>query len=166
MTCYDHYPMRLVVLTLVELLAVAVVGLMLVAQLGWWSVIAYALVGGLGIILSLAWVCTRCRYYGKMCGLGLGRLSALGFQKRDEEEFGRQREQTIAWSLVGLALALPLVAGLVSFSGSRALPGMALLIIYLGLLVAIALTHSGLVCGRCLMAKHGRCTLGRVAGYK
>ncbi|HJX38615.1 MAG TPA: hypothetical protein VJ714_08440, partial [Anaerolineae bacterium] len=98
MTCYDHYPLRLVVLTLVELLAVAVVGLMLVAQLGWWSVIAYALVGGLGIILSLAWVCTRCRYYGKMCGLGLGRLSALGFQKRDEEEFGRQREQTIAWS--------------------------------------------------------------------
>lgn len=166
MTCHERYPLRLVALTLAESLVVVVVGLMLVAQLGLFSVATYGLMGGLGAILSLALVCTRCRYYGQTCGLGLGRLAALRFRKRPEAEFGRGRSQTLAWSLLALALAWPPVSGIVSFSARHSWPGLALLIIYLGLLVVTALTHSAVVCKRCLMAEHGGCTLGRGAKYR
>ncbi len=164
MTCHDHYPVRSVVLNLVGLLALVVVGAILVARLGWFPLVVYALLGGLGTMLSLAWGCTRCRYYGQACGLGLGKLAALCFQKRSEEEFGLRRSQTVAWTLVGLMLALPAPAGLLSLSASRTASGLALLLIFLSLLVATALTHSRLVCRRCLMARDGRCALGRVAG--
>lgn len=162
MTCYENYPARYLILNLAQLAAAAIVGLMLMAQVGWWSVGLYSLVGGLGTILSLAWSCTRCHYYGRMCGLSLGKLAALGFEKRAETEFGRSPSQTLAWSLVGLALALPLVAGLIHLSENGTLSAAAPTVIYLVLVAAIVLTHSRLVCRRCLMAEQGLCRLGRV----
>ena len=164
MTCRENYPAHLVVLNLVALAASAVVGIMLTARLGWWALAGYALLGALGVLLSLAWACTRCHYYGKICGLALGKLAALGLPKRDEREFGQGWSQTLAWSLVGLALALPLVAGIVSLSASWTLSAVAPTLVYLVLVVLIALTHSSLICGRCCMAQQGRCRLGRVAG--
>ena len=162
MTCYENYPARHVILNLAQLAAAAIVGLKLMAQVGWWAVGLYGLVGGVGAILSMAWGCTRCHYYGRMCGLALGKLAALGFQKRPEHEFGRGRSQTLAWSLVGLALAMPLIAGLIFLSANPILSAVALTLVYLVLVVAIALTHSRLVCGRCLMGEQGLCRLGRV----
>jgi hypothetical protein len=162
MTCYENYPARYVVSNFAQLGAVALVGLMIMAQVGWWAAGLYGLFGGVGAILSMAWGCTRCHYYGRMCGLAFGRLAALGFEKRAETEFGRSPSQTLAWSLVGLALALPLVAGLILLSTSPTLSTVVLTPVYLVLVVVIALTHSRLVCGRCLMGKQGLCRLGRV----
>jgi hypothetical protein len=111
MTCYDDYPVRVVLFNLVELLAALVLGLVLVAQLGWWAVSAFTVVGCLGLILSLVYGCTRCHYYGKVCGLGLGKMASLVFRQRDQSEFGKALSQTVAWTLVGLTPALPLAAG-------------------------------------------------------
>jgi MFS family permease len=162
-TSYDDYPLRIVALNLVEVLAAALVGVVLVAQLGWWAVLLYALVGVLGVILSLAFGCTRCFYYARICGLGLGMLAALVFPKRDESEFGRAGSQTVAWTLVGMVLALPVAAGLVSVSAGRLVPALAALVVFLAILVAVVMTHRRMVCGHCRQARDQRCSLGRLA---
>lgn len=163
MTCYEDYPIHIVVFNLVLLLAALVAGVLLVAQLDWWAVLLYVLVGFLGVFLSLAFGCTRCHYYGKVCGMGLGKIAPLFFGRRAESEFGRARSQTIAWTLVGLVLALPLAAGLVALSSGPLLPGLAVLVVFLGLVIVVVLTHSRFVCGRCHQWKERRCTLGRLA---
>jgi hypothetical protein len=96
MTCYDNYPMHIVILNLVELFAALSVGLLLTAQVGWGAVLLYALLGFLGVLLSLAYGCTRCCYYGKVCGMGVGKIAALAFSQRDEGEFGQAPSQTLA----------------------------------------------------------------------
>jgi hypothetical protein len=163
-TCYDDYPVRIVALNLLEVSAAALVGAVLVAQLGWWAVLLYGLVGVLGVTLSLLFGCTRCFYYDRVCGLGLGRIAALCFSKREEEQFGRSATQTLAWTLIGLVLALPLVAGLLSLSAGRLIPGLPTLIVFLAIVVVIVLTHSRVLCGHCRQAWDQHCTLGRLAG--
>lgn len=164
MTCYDDYPVRIVLLNLVELLAALSLALVLVAQLGWWAVLAFAVVGCLGLMLSLAYGCTRCRYYGRVCGLGLGKIASLVFRQRDQSDFGKALSQTVAWTLVGLTLALPLAAGLVSLTAGSGLLGLAPLGVFLALVFVIAVTHSRFVCGHCRQARDRICTLGRLAG--
>jgi hypothetical protein len=164
MTCYDDYPVRIVLLNLVELLGALALGLVLVAQLGWWAVLAFAVVGCLGLILSLAYGCTRCHYYGRLCGLGLGKIAPLVFSQRQPGDFGKALSQTVAWTLVGLTLALPLAAGLVSLTTGSGLFGLAQLGVFLALVFVIALTHSRYVCGHCQQARDRVCTLGRLAG--
>ncbi|MGB9299020.1 MAG: hypothetical protein WCD51_00355 [Anaerolineae bacterium] len=164
MTCCDDYPVRIVLLNLVELIAALVLGLVLVAQLGWWAVLAFASVGCLGLILSLAYGCTRCHYYGRLCGLGLGKIASLVFRPRDQSDFGKALSQTVAWTLVGLTLALPLAAGLVSLAAGSGLFGLAPLGAFLALVFVIAVTHSRFVCGQCRQARDRICTLGRLAG--
>jgi hypothetical protein len=165
-TCYEEYPLRTVALNLVEVLAAVLVGAVLVAQLGWWAVLLYALVGALGVILSLAFGCTRCFYYGRICGLGLGRLAALVFPQRDETEFGRAGSQTLAWTLVGLTLAIPLAAGLVLLALGRLTPTLTALVVFLAIVVAIVVTHRRMVCGHCRQARDRSCTLGRMASAR
>jgi MFS family permease len=162
-TSYDDYPLRIVALNLVEVLAAALVGVVLVAQLGWWAVLLYALVGVLGVILSLAFGCTRCFYYARVCGLGLGMLAALVFPKRDESEFGRAGSQIVAWTLVGMVLAMPIAAGLLSLATGHLAPALPALVVFLALLVATIITHRRVVCGHCRQARDQRCSLGRMA---
>ena len=164
MICYDDYPPQIVILNLIELLLALAVGVLLVAQLGWWAVLSFAAVGCLGLILSLAYGCTRCAYYGRVCGLGLGKIAPLLFHQHDADEFGRSLSQTVAWTLVGLVLALPLAAGLVSLVRGFSLSRLAMLVVFLALIVAIIVTHSRYVCGHCWQAGDHRCTLGRMAG--
>jgi hypothetical protein len=164
MTCYDDFPVRIVLLNLVELLAALALGLVLVAQLGWWAVLTFAVVGCLGLILSLAYGCTRCHYYGRICGLGLGRIASLVFRKRDQSDFGKALSQTVAWTLVGLTPALPLAAGPVSITAGSGLFALAQMGVFLALVFVIALTHSRYVCGHCQQARDRVCTLGRLAG--
>lgn len=164
MTCYDDYPIRIVILDLIELLSALVVGVVLVAQVGWWAVLLYAVVGCLGLVMALAYGCTRCFYYDRVCGLGLGKIAPLLFRQRDADEFGQSLSQTVAWTLVGLVLALPVAAGLVSLARGLSVPGLAMLVVFLGLIVVIVVTHSRYVCGHCRQARDGRCSLGRMAG--
>jgi fatty acid desaturase len=165
-TCYEEYPLRIVALNLVEVLAAVLLGAVLVAQVGWWAVFLYALVGVLGVILSLAFGCTRCSYYGRLCGLRLGRLATLAFPQRDESEFGRAGSQTLAWTLVGLTLAIPVVAGLVLLAWGHFVPALPALVVFLVIMVAIVVTHRRLVCGHCRQARDQRCSLGRMASAR
>ncbi len=163
MTCNDDYPLRIPILNLIELLLAVVAGPLLAAQLGWWSVLCYATVGCLGLILSLSYGCTRCTYYGHLCGLGLGKIAPLAFSQRGGEEFGQTLSQTVAWTLVGLPLTWPLAAGLVSLATDFSMSGLEMLVVFLALVVVIVLTHYRSVCAHCRQARDGSCTLGRMA---
>lgn len=159
---YQSYPTYLVVLNVLEVVAALAVGTIVIGQLGLWAVLGYALVGLLAVVLCLAFGCTRCYYYGRVCGTGLGKIAALMFKKREEEEFGKSLSQTLSWTLVGVVLLLPIAAGLVSLREGFSLPRLLWLAAFLGLMIAIVVTHSRSACKHCQEAKERRCTLGRL----
>lgn len=161
-TYYDTYPSWLVALTVSEVLAALVLSVMIIAPFGWWVVASYGVVALAALATSLAFGCTRCHYYGRLCGTGLGKVAALIFGKREEEEFGKSRSQVLAWTLVGITLLIPLAGGLVALSGRSSIPGVIALATYAGLLIVVMVTHSRLVCHRCHEARHKRCTLGQL----
>jgi hypothetical protein len=78
MTTYpDTYPSWLVALTISEVTAALVLSVMIIAPFGWWVVAGYGVVGLAALATSLAFGCTRCHYYGRLCGTGLGKVAAL-----------------------------------------------------------------------------------------
>jgi hypothetical protein len=162
MVCYGNYPTPPVAVNILAVLLALAVGVTIVAQFGWWAVLGYAMIGLVAVFLSLAFGCTRCYYYGRVCGTGLGKIAALIFKKRDEEEFGKSLSQTVSWTLIGVTLALPLVAGLVSLGQGFTLARLLWLGAFLVLMIVTLLTHSNLVCNRCREAEEKRCTLGRL----
>jgi hypothetical protein len=160
--CYGNYPTRLVAVNILEVLAALAVGVIIIAQFGWWAVLGYALIGVLAVVLSLAFGCTRCYYYGRVCGTGLGRIASIIFKKRDEEEFGQSLSQTVSWALIGVTLALPIVAELISLRHGFTLARLLWLGAFLVMMIVILFTHSRFVCDRCREAQERRCTLGRL----
>jgi hypothetical protein len=162
MLCYDDFPTSLVAVNVVEALAALAVGVMIIGQFGSWALLAYLLVGLVAVLLSLAFGCTRCYYYGRVCAMGLGKICRVMFKKRDEEEFGKSLSQTISWTLVGAVLVLPLAAGLISLWADFGLSRLLWLAAFLGLMLVILVTHSRFSCSLCREAKERRCSLGRL----
>lgn len=166
MICHDNYPTHVVALNVLEILLALALGVMIVGQFGPWAVMVYVAVGLVGLTLSLAFGCTTCYYYGRVCGTGLGRIAALVFKKRDEEEFGKSHSQTVAWTLVGITLVLPVAAGLISLSQGSTFSSLLVLTAFLGLVAVIVVTHSKLVCSHCREAREKRCTLGGLGSLR
>jgi hypothetical protein len=57
--------------------------------------------------------CVNCYYYGKVCGLGRGKLCALFFKQGNPQEFAKRE---ISWKSVlpdFMVLILPLVGGII-----------------------------------------------------
>jgi len=162
MTCYDNYPARLVALNILEVLAAVALGATIVARFGLGAALGCAALALLAVALSMAFGCTRCYYHGRVCGTGLGRIASLIFKKREEEEFGRSFSQTVSWTLVGLVLVVPIAAALVALRDGVAFTQLLWLGAFLGLVAAIVITHSRLVCSRCHQANEKRCSLGRL----
>lgn len=161
MTCYDSFPIPLVAVNILTALGAATVGVMIVAWFGLWALLGYVIIGSLAVVLSLAFGCTRCCYYGRLCGIGLGKIASLMFRKRDEREFGKSVSQMVAWTLASVILVVPLAAGLISLRYDFTSRQLLCLAAFLGLMTTMMLTHSRLVCARCKQTKRNRCTLGR-----
>lgn len=162
MTCYENYPTRLVAFNILEVLAAMAVGVIIIAHFGLGAALAYAALALLAVALSMAFGCTRCHYYGRLCGTGLGRIAGLIFKKRDEEEFGSSFSQIVSWTLVGFILIVPIAAGVMALQDGVTSLHLLWLGAFLGLVAAIGVTHSKLVCNRCHQAKEKRCSLGRL----
>ncbi len=160
MSCYDRYPTSIVALNLSEVTAALLVGAVIIAPFGWWAVAAYAAVGLTAAILSVASGCTRCHYYDQVCGSGLGKVAAMFFSERSEEEFGRTRSQMLAWTLVGITLLVPLAGGLFALARDSSVPTVIALSTFVGLLIGLMITHARLVCNHCHEGRNKRCTLG------
>ena len=110
---YHHYPLRTILISNAVSLSIYALGFLIMLQLG----LVIGLVFLLYILILeyrlLRYHCTNCWYWGKSCGFGKGKLSALLFNKGDPTKFCTQ---TFTWKdmipdvLVSL---IPMVTGIV-----------------------------------------------------
>ena len=77
-----------------------------------WIYLAVALLM-VGVVLRKL-VCTNCYYYGKWCGTGWGKLSALFFKEGEMERFGQSVGVKLAPLTYGLLSLIPLVLIIIS----------------------------------------------------
>ncbi|HID62959.1 MAG TPA: hypothetical protein EYP49_09510 [Anaerolineae bacterium] len=162
MECYESFPRTTVLYNLLTLGGAMVVGVIVLAQLGIWAMIGYLVLLALAYYGVLALVCTRCYYYDRRCATGIGKVAALFLRKGREEEFGQTAAQKVALLLLGIALLLPLLGGIVSLLVGYSTLRLVLLVALLALLVAALAPHPGLVCGHCKLAEKGCCPIGRL----
>jgi hypothetical protein len=124
---FENYPLRIVIQSSLVSFGIYISGFLIFSKLGWIFAAIY-----LGYVMTLEirllrYHCTACYYWGKTCGFGKGRISALFFKKENSSAFCNNNftwKDMIPDLLVSL---IPLIIGLV------------LLIIEFDLLLLIAL---------------------------
>jgi hypothetical protein len=112
-TVYENYPARVVLLSNLLSVAIYVIGALLMAGLGPWSLTVYIVYCLWMEIRLLRQGCMDCYYYGKRCAFGRGRLCALLFRQGDPQRFAQKQ---ISWSnlLPDFAVSLlPAVAAII-----------------------------------------------------
>lgn len=159
MEYYENYPRSLVVFNLLFSLVGLGVSLLVLAQLGTWAWAGYLALYLLDMAVVLAFACTRCCYYGKACGTGYGKLSALLFKKGAEEEFHQATSHKMAGILMLVISPLPILGGIASLIVGFSLQRLFLFLVLIGLMVAGFVTRPRLVCGHCKQAESGRCMM-------
>ncbi|VVB51560.1 Uncharacterised protein [uncultured archaeon] len=111
--CYENYPWWIVVLSNFVSIAVYGVGAFIMYQFGLACLVFY--------LLYVLWLelrlwsghCVDCYYYGKKCGFGKGKLSALLFKKGDSKKFCKMQ---ISWKDIipdFLVSLIPMAAGVI-----------------------------------------------------
>jgi hypothetical protein len=111
-TCYENYPLWIVAVANIFLLATYVLGTFLIYQFGpLWAGLYLIYI----LILELRLMgrhCVDCCYYGKFCAFGRGKLSAVVFRKGDPAKFAKMK---LTWkSLIPdlIVTAAPVIAGI------------------------------------------------------
>jgi len=140
---YENFPPGLVVLCSSVSIAIYAIGILILSGLGAGAVALYIIVC-LGLEFHLLKEsCANCFYYGKWCGFGKGKLSALLFQKGDPQRFAAR---TVSWRNVlpdMLVFLLPVLGGITllvqDFDG--------LLVVALAVLVALSFGGTGYIRG-------------------
>lgn len=110
---YENYPFWIPLLSVLLSLAIYVIGICILSGFGLIYVLLY--------ILFCVWLeyhvmsksCRNCYYYGKLCGLGKGKLASLFIKKGDTKNF---TEREIGWKdLIPdlLVFLIPFIAGII-----------------------------------------------------
>jgi hypothetical protein len=92
--CYENYPWWTVLFSNLVSLSIYIIGAYILFGLGWIYAVLYLLFCLFLEIRLLKTGCVNCYYYGKVCGFGKGKLSALFFKRGDVSQFS-QRE--LSW---------------------------------------------------------------------
>lgn len=92
-TC-ESFPVPMVSLAILVSLTIYVIGACILAVLVIWLSIAYILYCAWIEFRILKYSCADCYYYGKLCGLGRGKLCPMLFKKGDPQSFA---EKEISW---------------------------------------------------------------------
>jgi hypothetical protein len=111
---YESFPVRTVILSNLNSILIYSSGFVITLRLGWIAPVIY-----LVFILAFEYRlisrhCVNCYYWGKICGFGKGRISALFLKKGDPLKFC---EKKMSWKdmIPDLLITLiPLVIGIVS----------------------------------------------------
>ena len=110
---YENFPIWIPLLACVLSLSIYVLGAYIFSELDFFYTVLY-LMFCLWIELKiLRGSCVNCYYYGKICGLGRGKLCGLLFKKGNPESF---IDKEISWKdLIPdfLVLIFPLIGGIV-----------------------------------------------------
>jgi len=91
---YESFPAPMVSLVILVSLLIYALGTYILAVLEIWLSIPYVLYCLWIEFRILKYSCVDCYYYGKLCGLGRGKLCALMFKKGDPQRFV---EKKISW---------------------------------------------------------------------
>ncbi|WP_431062039.1 hypothetical protein [Methanobacterium sp.] len=133
-------------------------------------IIGAYILSGLGLVYAISYLlycifleirllkngCVNCYYYGKICGFGKGRLSALFFKKGDSSKFSQKK---LSWKDMipdMLVFIFPLIGGIIlliyTFSWIILFLIAALLILSF---TGNALVRGFLTCGNCKQRELG-----------
>lgn len=162
MACYDEFPLSTVIYNWAVAGGVMVLGAAVAAQFGVGVLLGYALLLAVALVGTLATVCARCEgYYGRRCGLGLGRVVPLLVKQGDTDRYLRTSSQFVALILFVLAMVWPILGGAVLLSRGFGMGRLVQLVAAVALLVAFVVPHPRLVCRHCHQGARGDCPLGR-----
>jgi hypothetical protein len=163
MTCYDEFPVSTVIYNWATAGGVMVLG---AAAAGWYGIGAlfgYVLLLAAAMMGILATVCARCEsYYGRRCGLGLGKVVPLFFKRGRTDLYLRTSMQLVYVILFLVAMVWPIVGNAVLLVGGFGVGRLAELVAAVVLLLAFAVPHPKLVCIHCKQGECGACPVGRI----
>lgn len=106
----EQYPRSSIIignLAMAAWIALGTIGCWFLSPVGAWIFLAFAVIM-VGVVLRKL-LCTNCYYYGKWCGIGWGKLSALMFSKGDEGKFSTSLGQRVAPITYGVVTVVPVV---------------------------------------------------------
>ncbi|RPI04166.1 MAG: hypothetical protein EHM64_10840 [Ignavibacteriae bacterium] len=112
-TSFEQYPIRTVIQSNVVSLGIYGLGIFIMNTLGLTFSILYALALLIFEYRLFRYHCTNCYYWGKTCGFGKGRISAVLFKKGDSSKFCAKKmtwQELIPDILISL---IPVVVGIV-----------------------------------------------------
>jgi len=110
---YENFPIWMAILSNFVAISTYLIGAYVLVGFGILAVALYLLYCLWIEIRVLRGSCIDCYYYGKVCGLGKGKLSALLFKRGDPRKFV---EQEVSWFSVlpdFMAVIFPVVGGII-----------------------------------------------------
>jgi hypothetical protein len=154
--CYENYPPSTVILSNLVSLSTYIIGAYIISGLGLIYTILYLLFCIFMEIRLLKNGCTNCYYYGKICGFGKGRLSAVFFKKGDPSKFSQKKLRWKDMVPDMLIFILPLIAGIIILWSSFSWIIILMILLLLALSTAgNALVRGSLTCGKCKQRELG-----------
>ncbi|HMK53244.1 MAG TPA: hypothetical protein VK444_00520 [Methanobacteriaceae archaeon] len=154
--CYENYPYWIVILSNLVSLSAYFIGAYIISGLGLIYTILYLLYCLFLEIRLLKNGCVNCYYYGKVCGFGKGRLSALFFKKGDPSRFSQKK---LSWKDMipdMLVFIFPVVGGIILLAYNFSWIILFLILIMLILSIAgNAVVRGLLTCGKCKQRELG-----------
>lgn len=110
---YDTYPRRIVLISNLNTVIIYAIGASIIFQIGNGRGIAYIIFLIYMEFRLLQKSCRNCRYYGKYCAFGKGKLSALIYPKGKPEKF-LNRKTTWKNILPDLLISfIPIITGII-----------------------------------------------------
>lgn len=139
---YDTYPRRIVLISNLNTVIIYAIGASIIFQIGNGRGIAYIIFLIYMEFRLLQKSCRNCRYYGKYCAFGKGKLSALIYPKGKTEKF-LNRKTTWKNILPDLLISfIPIITGIILLMQTFNRR------ILIGIILMLALTSQGNSCIR------------------
>lgn len=110
---YENFPVWIAVLSNIVSLSIYTVGAFILFQFSFWITILYLIYCFWVEIRVIKKSCVDCYYYGKICGLGKGKVCSLIFKKGNPKNFLKKQ---ISWMDIlpdFLVSIFPLIGGII-----------------------------------------------------
>ncbi len=161
-TVYDEFPLSTVIYNLATAGGVIALGAVVAAQFGVGLLAGYALLLAIASVGIMATACARCEsYYGRRCGLGLGKVVPLFFKQGQPDLYLRTPMQFVYVILLLVALVWPIVGSAILMARDASGWRLAQLVAAVALLLALAAPHPRIVCRHCRQGQCGACPIGQ-----